>query len=99
MVAIHALRVHIIKFNYVKKLVQLKHIWDTVVTVWVAQLCVSLGKHNSRHLYRKVQLTGCVASMDKITVKLEESILGGDFVETEAESTDFISGSGRISTF
>jgi hypothetical protein len=36
--------------------------------------------------------------MDKITVKLEESILGGDFVETEAEGTDFISGSGTIST-
>jgi len=39
MVAICALHVHIIKFNYVK-LVQLKLIWDTLVTVWVAQLCV-----------------------------------------------------------
>jgi len=39
MVAIHALHVHIIKFNYMM-LVQLKLIWDTVVTVWLAQLCV-----------------------------------------------------------
>jgi hypothetical protein len=35
--------------------------------------------------------------MDKITVQLKVGILGGDFVETEAEGTDSIAGSGKMS--
>jgi len=34
--------------------------------------------------------------MDKITVQLKDGLLGGDFVKTEAEGTDLISGSGRM---
>jgi len=35
--------------------------------------------------------------MDKITVQLKGGIPGGDFVETGADGTDFIAGSGRMS--
>jgi hypothetical protein len=35
--------------------------------------------------------------MDKITVQLKDGMPGGDFIKTEAEGTDFISGSGRMS--
>jgi len=48
---------------------QPKRIRGAAVAVYVAQLCLWLGQHTGGHLWKRVWLTGQVASMDDMSAQ------------------------------
>jgi hypothetical protein len=49
---------------------------------WMVQLCILLDIHTCIYLYRTVQLTGWVTSIDDVTVEFKDGVSGGDTIQT-----------------